>query len=61
MLFYVDFSANAHQDILMVLDNMLIVIRYYIIHSIYTIVRLWRQLHVKIITNAYSVNIKINK
>lgn len=22
---------------------------------------LWRQLHVKIITNAYSVNIKINK
>ena len=23
--------------------------------------KLWRQLHVKIITNAYSVNIKINK
>ena len=23
--------------------------------------KIWRQLHVKIITNAYSVNIKINK
>ena len=27
----------------------------------FPILAIWRQLHVKIITNAYSVNIKINK